>query len=206
MVEAPAVDGKHVDNEKGVQRFTLSEKGLNFTINNVVLNAADDGDFKIRTEGDYLFQVTTSPDATQPSFFKGALIRVRQNFDDNDEVFEFDPVGDNAQDTLACVGRNVIGVTHRGSDPKTSLAGLFTTNSTRDVVIGVTVVESNDDEQGSIYSYSQFRIGVVPPTVSSSTISCSSHGRRHYLARSHDTQDVSTNTYCFSHHHTLSNV
>ena len=122
------------------------------------MSAAGNEAFKIRTGGNYLFQVTSRED--QP--FRGALIRVQQQ---NNEIFQFVPVGVEAQDTLACVG-SAIGVTHRNNNPKTAIGGLFSTNSTQgDIFIDVTVVDRNDDE-GSIFSYTRYQIGVVSPSIS----------------------------------------
>jgi len=155
----PAVDGKHLENENGVEEYTLSERDLTFSINNVTMNSAGNSAFKVRTGGDYLFQVTSREDRP----FRGALIRVQQQ---NNEIFKFVPVGVEAQDTLACVG-SAIGVTHRNNNPKTTIGGLFSTNSTQgDIFIDVTVVDRNDDDVGSIFSYTRYQIGVVSPSVS----------------------------------------
>jgi len=90
--------------------------------------------------------------------FKGVLIRIEEPNNAAPD-FEINPNGLTTKDCTFCLAP-VQGITHNSAAEKTSVSGTLSTGSPSTVTVDVTVVDANNDIDGSTYWYSQFKLQV----------------------------------------------
>lgn len=103
--------------------------------------------------------------------FRGFLMRIES--DEDDDVFTFAPVNGSlsAQDAIVCGewGDYVKGVTHSFNDDKKEVAADFIPTSEGVYFLDVTVVESNNAVDGSVYAYERIELRVFGNATDSPT-------------------------------------
>jgi len=90
--------------------------------------------------------------------FKGVLIRIEEPNNAAPD-FEINPNGLTTKDCTFCLAP-VQGITHKSAAEKTSVSGTLSTGSPSTLTVDVTVVDANNDTEGSTYWYSQFKLKV----------------------------------------------
>lgn len=139
-----AVMGNHVS--RAAEGVLFSEKGYELVVSEMVL-----GDSPMEVTDGETYTITVQ--STADSMFRGALIRASGNGDFT--------AGENAQIAEVCADVPGVGVGHMDKELKSSLSGDFTVMGTGSIMLDVTVVESNTEVNGSVWSYQQFELMAV---------------------------------------------
>ena len=98
----------------------------------------------------------SSISASSNTTFRGFLLRMESQNDD--EMFTFEPFDGSSsiQDAVVCLNiPTIAGLTHSFNDEKTIVAAEFVPSRAGKFLLDVTVVESNNAQDGSRYSYEQ---------------------------------------------------
>ena len=155
--------------ERVVKQTDFAQRGgLNFTINDFVINGADVT--SIRPNGVYILRLVS--DVDKP--FLGALIRVKQQQQETITVYFKNDTASPFNCTRCFIDLysdddDVVALMHTDNTPKSVMAGYLNTSSDDGITIDITVVDANDATNGSLFTYQKFSIGVVPSTPPPST-------------------------------------
>jgi hypothetical protein len=127
----------------------LSDASLVVAVNNRVFNVSEIGNFYVETGTDYTILIQA-----QDGSFRGALIRASS---DDGAEFTLEP-GVNGQVASVCTDPGVLGVTHTSNDLKTELGATLNIAVAGTIVLDVTVVQSQNANDGSVYFYTPYAL------------------------------------------------
>jgi hypothetical protein len=131
-----------------------------------VSGSLQDGDLRVTIRDQLTFSqrdVYLNTDMTIGIFasspgFRGALIRASSA---DGVEFTFEPVGDNSQMASVCTDSGVLGVTHTSNALKTEFTGILNAATTGTITLDITVVRSQNSQDGSFYYYTPITVTVV---------------------------------------------
>lgn len=145
--DVAAVTIPQLDNSVGVTLLSFEEAGYSLVVNDAVILDDLTGQVELVVGGSFRFTVTAD---NEP--FVGALIRI-----EGVGILDADQ---NSQRADAC-SPEAFGVTNTNAEPKEALAGIFIIAGGDSLVLDVTVIASDNDNDGFVYSYKQYVLPLV---------------------------------------------
>jgi hypothetical protein len=142
---------------------TLQDGAFSITIGDQTSSPAP----QVTTNTDTIITISISSSSPQ---FRGALIRASSP---DGVEFTLEPVGDTAQAAPVCTDPGVLGVTHTSNALKSEFSGTLNAATAGTITLDITVVRSQNSQDGSFYYYSPFTVTVVDaePEIDTSTTS-----------------------------------
>lgn len=151
-----SVGGSHTAGDS-VTTGTLEENGLRLSLNGYVVNP-DIENILLQKNSLYDISVSSADDSRT---FRGFLFRVEST---TSNLFELTTKDDNGKIADVCEADDIAGVTHTDATDKSVTTAALTILEAGELLLDVTVVQSNRAPEGSVYFYTQYRLQ-VPETI-----------------------------------------
>ena len=148
----PAVGATHLGGDRSVQSSGLSEAGISVTIDAVELSPTQPIDVPVGSD------LVVTIDSSSITYL-GALVRLEAP-NGVDTSTALSPAV-NMQDANVCVSP-IAGITHENSNEKSLSTGMLRFDeAVNGVFLDITVVFSNNAQQGSIFAYDRMEVNFV---------------------------------------------
>lgn len=145
-----AVGGPHLS--PNAVSSTLEDAGFQLNMDGTPVQP--DNEPSVVVDQTYLLTVTTSGSPFRGYLFRGAA--------ENGAALDFlTASGTSSQLANVCNGPGMVGVTHVDASPKTTAAVLLTPTRAGTFVLDLTLVESNNASEGSVFRYTGYAFPIV---------------------------------------------